>query len=469
MPYTNVQFIAFTIDTAPLENKDGSSTYLGLQDPQQDIQARCELMARAMQTALDNLPTSSPPEAPGTTLKVFLAPEFFFRGSTGAYEMDDVQYAIAQVQALAADAQWQDWVFGFGSILGHSSPHLDTPPYDIDPNADKEVYNFTLIQDGGPGSSGDQGARVVMKELMSGVDFIADKATGEGMLLANVDHMEPAGAGSARQEQQVVNYDGAGIFDLAGITWGVEICLDHSEDVSRLKQSPQVYPGSPEVQLQLVPSCGMDIQKDSVITMSGGYVFNCDGQSGGSSALAKVADVDPVDLDDINSSSSHPVDDADIVLGDVSPPQIVPIADLYQDGAGEVVIYPSQVLPAAATVEGSLLQLHWPASKDYRFDFDLIYDANGEYQTLLCAPVSGKTNFYGNKYFLPLDMVTWSKDAIARKSKTPDVEIAVKLVAGTGGYDYGVWCKIEVPDFNFEGVAFEFNDSATDPPPQTIW
>ena len=42
MPYQNVQFIAYAIDTAPQENADGSETYLGLDGrPVQDIEARC--------------------------------------------------------------------------------------------------------------------------------------------------------------------------------------------------------------------------------------------------------------------------------------------------------------------------------------------------------------------------------------------------------------------------------------------
>src|SRR4051812_1963998 len=158
MAYNNVRFIGYVIDTAPELNPDGSKIYLGLNNPQLDIEARCDLMLRAMEVARDALLPQSPPVPPGHTLNVFMAPEFFFRGVSGAYQMDDVQLAILKLQGMAADPSWADWVFVFGTILGVSSPTLNTPPYDIDPLAGKEVYNFALVQEGGVAAQGDTGA-----------------------------------------------------------------------------------------------------------------------------------------------------------------------------------------------------------------------------------------------------------------------------------------------------------------------
>ncbi len=472
MPYTQVQFIAYEIDTSPantiydpIKRKVVQGTYLGLPDPVEDIDARCELMTRAIQTAFDNLPQASPPEAPGTTLKVFLVPEFFFRGAQGAYAMEDVQVAIARLQQIAADDQWADWVFAFGTILGTSAPAIGSPPV-IDPTATKEIYNFTLIQKGGTASQGPTGARVVMKELRSGIDFIAENANPGGMLLGEVEHMD-SGNGDASwpgREQQQVNYDGAGIFDLDGLTWGVEICLDHAGSVKRLQRSPQM-PGASEVQIQLIPSGGMSIKDVSVVAKTGGFVFNCDGTDGGSSALKQVA-TPMVDIDELDS---YPVDDSDITLADVSPPKTVTIAELYPDGAGQISIYPTQVLPPASTVTGSVVTLNWPASEDYQFKFTIIYDSAGQYKTLLVAPTSPMTNFHGNNYYVPLDLETKSKQAVLIKQVDDDVEIQVRVIAGSGGFDYAVWCKIDVPDFDFEGNAFQFNTSAAGAPPETIW
>ena len=457
MAYNNVRFMGYVIDTAPELNPDGSKIYLGLNNPQLDIEARCDLMLRAMETARAALPPQSPPVPPGDTLNVFMAPEFFFRGPSGAYQMDDVQLAILKLQAMAAQDEWTDWVFVFGTILGVSSPTLKTPPYDIDPLAKKEVYNFALVQQGGVAAQGDTGARVVMKELMSGVDFIAAAANPGGLLLGDVQHLAPSTSGGPGREQQVLNYDGAGVFSLAGITWGLEVCLDHRDSVHRLQKSPQL-PGENLIQLQLVPSCGMSVQAASVITQFGGYVFNCDGSRNSHSTLAEL--VPP--LADIVLAISTPVGNEPIALQSTSPVQEVPIDDLYANGPGVVNIYPVRALPAQQTAPGSTVRLFWQASADYQFVFLLIYDDSGDYVTLLCEPRSKKTNFYGNNYYLPLSLKT-------QDSLKQDVSIQMRLAPGSSPYAGAVWCKINVPGFVFEGNAFEFSANLSGPAPTTIW
>jgi hypothetical protein len=459
MAYNNVRFIGYVIDTAPELNPDGSKTYLGLDNPELDLEARCALMFRAMDAAYDVLqqsasPPSSPP-VPSDTLNVFMAPEFFFRGSTGAYQMDDVQRIITKLQSYAALADWGDWMFVFGTILGVSSPTLKTPPYDIDPLANKEVYNFALVQQGGVATRGDAGAVVVMKELMSGVDFLATAASPNSLLLGEVDHLAPSTTGGPGREQQVLNYDGAGVFSLAGITWGLEVCLDHRGTVRRLQKSPQL-PGENLIQLQLVPSCGMGVEAPSVVTQFGGYVFNCDG-SGAARHSTLAEQVPP--LADVPMSSSTPVGDTNLPLNNGTT---VPVDDLYANGAGVINIYPVRALPAQQTVPGSTVRLFWQASTDYQFVFLLVYDDNGKYVTMVCEPRSKKTNFYGNNYYLPLSLQT-------QDSLKQDVSIQMHLAAGSSPYAGAVWCKINVPGFVFEGNAFEFSATTSGPAPTTVW
>ena len=56
--------------------------YLGLEDPIEDALRRVDVMTDAVEKALE----LSDPDP--NTLKVFNAPEFFFRGSEGAYVFD---------------------------------------------------------------------------------------------------------------------------------------------------------------------------------------------------------------------------------------------------------------------------------------------------------------------------------------------------------------------------------------------
>lgn len=460
MPYQSLQFVGYSIDTAPRENNNGSETYLGLPNPQHDIEARCKLMLRAMQTAQVNLPQASPPEAPGTTLKVFMAPEFMFRGATGAYQMDDVQLAIETLQQLAADDQWADWIFAFGTILGVSLQHLPDPPFDIDFAATKEIYNFLLVQEGGLDSQGKTGAHAVMKELKSNIDFIAGVANPGGLLFGEVEPLAPAAGGGPGREQQRLSYDGAGIFPMRGVTWAADICLDHLEQ--RLQRSPQL-PNAAEVQVQLVPSCGADIDEAGVVALSGGYVFNVDGHNGSHADLQRVE----VPMEIIDPLQQVAVDDSDIELMDTSPVQQVAVDQLYRDGAGTIVIFGALPIPAAGNVDGTCTPLQWQASADYQFRFDLVYDGDGDIRTVLCEVVSRKIDFHGNKYFLPFKLETKDKQGNA-------VHISIEEGPGSEGYDKAVWCRIDEPGFDFEGNAFLYNDSLSidglpRPAPMTIW
>lgn len=460
MAYNNVRFIGYVIDTAPELNPDGSKIYAGLPNPQLDLEARCKLMLSAMGTAFEALPhpTASPPSSPppsDDTLNVFMAPEFFFRGPSGAYRMEDVQQIITTLQGYTTDPGWGDWVFVFGTILGVSSPTLKTPPYDIDPLARKEVYNFALVQQGGEGAQGDAGAVVVMKELMSGVDFIATAPTPRGLLLGEVEHLAPSTTGGPGREQQVVNYDGAGVFSLAGITWGLEVCLDHRDSVRRLQKSPQL-PGENLIQLQLVPSCGMGVQAPSVVTQFGGYVFNCDG-SGAARHSTLAEQVPP--LTGIPLSSSAPVPNVPITLDNGTQ---VDISDIYPSGPGVVNLYPVRAIPAQQTVPGRTVRLFWQASPDYQFVFLLVYDDSGKYVTMVCEPRSKKTNFYGNNYYLPLSLQT-------QDSLKQGVSIQMELRPGSSPYAGAVWCKINVPDLVFQGNAFEFSADISGPAPLKCW
>lgn len=449
MAYTQVQFIGYVLDTAPQLNPDGSETYLGLSTPSMDVDARCALMQRAMDTAFSLLPQSSPPETAGTTLKVFMVPEFFFRGPTGAYEMDDVQRVIQQLQASASAAQWADWVFVFGTIVGTALRAAAVPPA-----PPRDIYNFSLVQQGGVAGQGDTGARVVMKELKSGIDFVTSTPVPGGLLLGQVDPLAPARVPGPGREQQQINYDGAGIFQLQGITWALDICLDHRDTVQRLQRSPQL-PGDAMVQLQLVPSCGMSLQPASIVCEYGGWAFNCDGYR--DTRHATLAQWQPPLVSAVLQASA-PVPDADLVLDG----QTVPVASLYASGAGEIQVYPAQPLPPARTVEGSTVRLVWRASDEWTFTFLLVYGPAGQFVNLLCEISSRTLDFMGNQYFLPLFLQTL--DGQGRP-----VQIRMEMSQGSQPFSGAVWCRIDVPGFQFLGNAVEFPATSSGPDAETVW
>lgn len=69
---------------------------------------------------------------------------------------------------------------------------------------------------------------------------------------------------------------GGTIFSMAGVRFGLEVCLDHAE--KRLRTSIDNSGGKQKpVDVQLIPSAGMTIILDAVATRKNGIVFNVDG------------------------------------------------------------------------------------------------------------------------------------------------------------------------------------------------
>ena len=113
-------------------------------------------------------------------------------------------------------------------------------------------------------------------------------------------------------------------------------------------------------------------------------------------------------------------------------------------------------IPAAETVPGSQITLRWNASADYRFIFKLVYDAAGRFSTVMCQIESTQIDFHGYNYFLPLKMVTGDRAG-------QPVRIDMSLRPGSGIYQGAIWCNINVPDFQFQGVALEFSGNVNTP------
>lgn len=358
MPYTNVKFIGYAVNTAPRSEyfdpgqeapdpRDPSGLamvdvfeekkfYLGSSIPERDIKARVKIMSHAIRTAYTSGHCGG-----SDTLKIFMAPEFFFRGNLGAYRMDDAQTVITALREELKSSPYGDWVFIFGTTLGFSRST----------GSSKEVYNFAIVQ---KGTCRIEDSRAVMKEFKSGIDFIGDQVRFQGdvwirarktigLTDSSVEHLAPAGPSGTGKERQRWAFDGTGIFELDGITFGLEVCLDHAEQ--RLRNSPNEV-GENMVQIQLIPSAGMEIVQKSVIAMKNGFVFNVDGSYGlkgktpGSahSMLAKVtkmhvgardAQMDPIDPEHV-----------------ISVTAVESFDNYFAKGPGEIHIYPAQRIPS---------------------------------------------------------------------------------------------------------------------------
>lgn len=294
--FTKVQFIGHAINTGCKRLSNGEYDYVGMDVHMDDMRERIKLVQAALKLAKGN---GKVQQSQKEVLKVFVLPEFFFRGKVGAYLLGTPETValVEELQKAVKDADWANWFFVFGTALGMSvmtSADIERAiaeegrkakeakrPFNADQRREElskfTAYNFSLCQGGGFGDgkgAGPDAAHSVMKELKSGIDFVHDSVRDPaswlrgryGVLHEQVEHMPPAN--TTTSEVQSRPYDGACIFTHYGIKWGVEICLDHLD--GRLAKS---RPLPSDIKLQVVPSCGASINANNVVVKSG-YVFN---------------------------------------------------------------------------------------------------------------------------------------------------------------------------------------------------
>lgn len=316
--YSKVQFISWEVHTGPFVVTTAPKTgwYSGLLDPGPDkrtdalgqcwdIEARLAFTADAIAkaSAAKNIDPSA------TTLKVFMAPEFLFRGAGGAYLHDLIggwerapagfglpaPYSgrwgglFGGLRALAANPKYEDWLFVFGSALSAAFPtaRARDGKYEIDPLAPGEIYNTALIQRGGATHGGDN--YVSRKHYISGIDFInwngaVRQHTRGTVLPLDRRAVVPADVMGVNEGGAVFRIpsvnDGAG----KPIDFGIEICLDHAVSGGNSANAfGRIRTANQFVKIQLVPSGGMQLEPASIRLQPPGaatpksYAFNCDG------------------------------------------------------------------------------------------------------------------------------------------------------------------------------------------------
>lgn len=298
------------------------------------------------------------------TLKIFMAPEFFFRGINGAYDVSFVSGIFTELRNFIKDAKYKDWLFVFGTVIAASYDDrlacqncgktgaskfqrmgvgryscAGCPPGSVgEVRFGARIDNIALVQKGG--EPDDKNSYVVEKEYVSHVDFrrhvnlqtlrAGKAATGHsGVALLNdwdadrrielrgrtVEALPPTGSrdvgGSASKfaDERM----GGAVFSIDGIKFGLEICLDHFEN--RLA-------GNSGVQIQLVPSAGAFLHHFSCVP--NGIAFNVDGSGHGACDVR------------INDSGAEPANSATVNASSSSIP-----------GGGEVVVYAPYRIPWA--------------------------------------------------------------------------------------------------------------------------
>jgi len=311
-----------------------------------------------------------------TVLKLFMAPEFFFRNTEGAYPIEKISEIMTNMRKETSKQIYANWLFVLGTAIGYLKHET---------SAQTEIFNIALVQKGGPPPRGGGGGLrevIIYKEYISSIDFLGDysgtnewwdqdgskrKVTIHGETgrtvrptegsrdLLSAKKIKPGDINwrlnkanewkkSKVSEVNISGIGGGSIFQVDGITFGLEICLDHM--TQRLANyAPQ--PGENLIQVQLIPSAGMHIcygqpngrggnQPNSLAGVTNSLIFNVDGVRSGSEAKIRTAG-NPTDISVTGESA--------ISLSGI--PFITVTHNKYFKNYGHIRVYQGKQIPPA--------------------------------------------------------------------------------------------------------------------------
>lgn len=281
MPYDKALFMSYAVPTfyptppgvvAPA----GGAPAIVLADP--DLQARAQRFVNVLYWTQQQF-AAKQGMTDCTTLKIFMAPEFYFRKASdpevanqrfdlatyyGSYP-DSSRYALAEAiyGAIHGKAAFQDWLISAGTIC--SALPLAPQPARLD------LLNTAILMRGMRAAADDAAPYVLMeKHYISNID---------GPPQAWHANLNPASVFSFQLNpdqslDNVIRWD--------GMMEGLEVCLDHRMGVAwdaMLRMWVVIGPSVPRLDLQMITSCGMDINAQFVAVKDGALVLLTDGMS----------------------------------------------------------------------------------------------------------------------------------------------------------------------------------------------
>lgn len=326
MNYSKVQFISWEIYTGPVNQPmmvNGHVVFpqfypgfrtgampndkFDVVSQLYDIQARVAFTANAIAQAQKSATSDA------GTLKIFMGPEFLYRGAGGAYIHDllngwsgpsPAEFGplsapfnnnwgglFGGLQKIAANDQYNNWLFVFGTAISAAFQAAKYPDgkYYVDTSKPATAYNTSLIQLGGSKNTAANYAS--RKHYVSHIDFLNYYTGPEQHIMATIQAAEsraliPTDALGVSEGGAMFNINGVNDATGKPINFGIEVCLDHASSgggnqnaYGRLRTAGQY------AKIQLVPSGGMSLVADSIrLEPAGGpttksYAFNSDGLS----------------------------------------------------------------------------------------------------------------------------------------------------------------------------------------------
>mmetsp|Transcript_22680 Transcript_22680/g.53674 ORF Transcript_22680/g.53674 Transcript_22680/m.53674 type:complete len:324 (+) Transcript_22680:2067-3038(+) len=231
-----------------------------------------------------------------------MVPEFFMRGPFGAYSTSHLldegsifNEFVGKMKEFIANDIFQDVVFVFGTFLAAelkdgSSKKLskDTPLSELDAK-DINYYNLSPVMKGGKEHDH---FYTVAKHHIAMDDFLDRTSLPDPAEITFGTYTKM----DERFRAKFTNIVEDNIIEMDGIRIGIEICLDHRQGAlwTNLKRRNET---DVLVDVQLITSGGMSIERGLNAIAPGGVVYLSDGVASSAACRRPHTDTDPIQPD----------------------------------------------------------------------------------------------------------------------------------------------------------------------------
>eukprot|EP00438_Fugacium_kawagutii_P029210 Skav229545 [mRNA] locus=scaffold568:240027:259515:+ [translate_table: standard] len=292
--YAAVQYLGFNLFTAPGTEVDGcfdigddlDQCYLGSEKVKEDVEKRMKIMFEAVERVYASDHWDRSP----TTLKIFMLPEFYWRGRQGAYRIhrgvEKAMHPTAYwISHRFTHERFKHWLIVDGTVVMAQTADEKYVEMSERPYENISYYNFAPVHVGGTNLT-----YLRFKHFISGIDFLQIRPEHSRMVPAppgrshSFCKQHPHSNGCVYQhlprhllEELGFGHDvelPSGLLKIGGLRIGLEICLDHA--MGELCQK-ELKPWE-RVDVQLI--VGIDYGADVMVSMQqwlGDSIFNLTG------------------------------------------------------------------------------------------------------------------------------------------------------------------------------------------------
>jgi hypothetical protein len=214
-------------------------------------------------------------------------PEFFWRGPYGAYTPDQIEDVIREVfekvEEFISDEAFSHYLFVFGTIISVTPPEQLSSSESLDELVDQSEYgNFCPVYKGGPTH---HQRFLVTKKYISNADFlnrdVLPNPRNYNMTEYKYGDFSDEFNNVLKEKNMKLVSDN--VLDVDSLNIGLEICLDHNR--SALWDNLEESYHSELMDLHIVTSAGMSIQRGPNPVILGGVTYLSDGTASSAACL----------------------------------------------------------------------------------------------------------------------------------------------------------------------------------------